>query len=607
MPEPTRHDQDLGIYGLPGDVSPWDLRFDPNDRAHLEPLGGGTFEFRVWAEPGLYDGALVVRNDGAVEAHALDVVETGRFWFWTGRLDGVTRPIEYSFAFRSDGGHPVYLVPAGVSNAVERLDRWTLDPALPEVSTPEWVRGAVIYQIFPDRFANGDASADPDDVVAWGSPPHHREFQGGDLVGVADRMDYLVGLGVEAIYLNPIFASPSNHRYDTTDYLTVDPALGGEDALRRLIDTAHRHDVRVILDASFNHVHPRFFAFADLVARGKRSAYRDWFVVNDWPPRILHRPGGDADGWLAVWRDEVGLPIQEVGGPGPTVEPTYDAWYGVPTMPRLDLGHSEVRSYLLDVARRWTRFGIDGWRMDVARYVDVDFWSDFRAAVREVRSDAYLLAEIMGDAGAWLQGDRFDATMNYTFRDLCLRFFARDEIDGATLLDDAARLWFMYPRRAGLANQNLLGSHDTPRFLTEAAGQAWRMRLATVFQMTFPGAPGLYYGDEVGLEGGDDPGSRGAFDWDDPRAHPQYRLVASLAELRQRHAALRVGGWRPVLAQRHLIAFERYLVGRTLLVVINRGRRDEVAVGSGRVVWGDGRLDAGRLMLPARSAAVVAR
>jgi glycosidase len=492
---------------------------------------------------------------------------------------------------------------------VERLDRWRLADLAP-ISVPDWARGAVIYQIFPDRFAIGDPANNPPTTDPWGSPPHADRFQGGDLPGVATRLDYLAGLGAEVIYLNPIFNSPSNHRYDTIDYHQVDPYLGGNQALTELVKRAHDRGMRVILDTSFNHCHPRFFAFQDLLRNGPRSEYRDWFVVHDWPARIKVRPGAPprALARLRQWVAEAGIEIEEAEVPGPAIETTYESWYGVPSMPRLNLANPGARRYLLEVASGWVaEAGIDGWRMDVARYVDFDFWSEFRAAVRAANPEAYLLGEFMGDARVWLQGDRFDATMNYTFRDIATSFLARSEIDAAEAADALARLWGQYPWPVTLANQNLIGSHDTPRFLTVAGGEEWRLRLATVLQLTFPGAPGLYFGDEVAMEGTEDPGSRGAFPWDpDPGRHPLVGLISGLAGLRRRHPALIRGEWRDLGSRGQVLAFERALSGRRLAIVINRGNRGRFQLPTrGRLLWGEAGLEGSQLQIGRREAAVV--
>jgi cyclomaltodextrinase / maltogenic alpha-amylase / neopullulanase len=607
---PRRFPTDHGVYGSPGDLSPWDLRFDPGRRAHLDAAPDGAVRLRVWAEPSLAEGMLVTRSGAGVLGHPMEpVARTIRFTFWEVVAGPFPAGTEYTFAFRAPNGKGVYLVPSGVTNAVERIDRWPLAPP-PPMTVPEWAKGPVMYQIFPDRFARGAPVPDPPGAEPWGAPPRSRGFQGGDLPGITARLPYLADLGVEVLYLNPIFTSPSNHRYDTVDYYSVDPMLGGNEALRRLVEEAHRRSIRVILDASFNHVHPRFFAFQDLVRRGRRSAYRGWFVVEDWPLRVKVRTSGRrrwVEEWIPTWEEQVGLPVERAAGDWPPVEPTYQAWYSVPTMPRVDLSHPEARGYMLEVAAHWPReYGIDGWRMDVARYVDPDFWDDFRTAVRAVNPEAYLLCEVMGDASTWLEGERFDATMNYTFRDLCIRFFATGEIDGAEMLDDAARLWASYPWPVTLANQNLLSSHDTPRFLTVAGGDGWRLRLATVFQFTFPGAPGVYYGDEQGMEGGHDPDCRGAFP-SDPAGHEVHAAIEQLSRLRRRQPALVKGEWRPLHGAGGFVVFERRAGRRRLVVAINREARparfDGLDTGS-RVRWGEAEIEGSVLTIGPRQAAI---
>ncbi|HKX74232.1 MAG TPA: glycoside hydrolase family 13 protein [Acidimicrobiia bacterium] len=606
---PRSFPDDLGVYGLPGDVSPWDIRFEPDDRAFLDRLADGRYRLRVWTEPGLSDAMVVMRRDRVVKGYPLELVaHTLRFDFWEGTLP-LNPGDSYSFAFHAPSGQPVYRVRAGVSAAVERLDRFTL-PDLTPMSIPAWVQGAVIYQIFPDRFANGDPSLNPPNTDPWGSPPHSRRFQGGDLYGITSHLDHLTDLGIDLIYLNPIFSSPSNHRYDAIDYLQVDRVLGGNEALDELVKTAHDRGLRLILDASLNHTHPLFFAFQDLLRHGRDSPYREWFVVHDWPLRIKVRPplrGWQKD-WLPVWAAETGLEVEEVSDPGPPLETTYESWFGVPSMPRINLAHPPARQFMLDVSATWIReTGIDGWRMDVARYVDFDFWVDFRRVVREANPEAYLIGEFMGDAGPWLQGDRFDATMNYTFRDIAVRFLARSEIDAAAATDALARLWAQYAWPVTLANQNLIGSHDRPRFLTVAGGEVWRLRLATALQMTFPGAPGIYFGDEVGMEGEDDPGCRGAFPWDvDPATHEVFRTIAELASLRRRHPTLVSGEWRPLPSTGDLLAFERSSSKERLGVYLNRGARRRLRLpGKPKLLFGGAQLVGNELTLSPRQAAIV--
>lgn len=603
---PLEHLDDLGIFGLPGDVRPWDVRHDAEDVAFCEPIGDGRFRLRVWAQPELVDCSFVARDGSAILEYPMEPVSTKRFTVFEVVAGPFDHDVQYSFALRSDTGRPVYLTAAGVAGGIERLDRWSLVVDRPAVEVPSW--GGIIYQIFPERFANGDPSIDPAGVVRWGSPPRAVEFQGGDLIGVRKNLDRLEWLGVRVIYLNPIFTSPSNHKYDTVDYFSVDPAFGGNEALADLVEAAHGRGIRVILDASFNHVHPSFFAFQDLIEHGPASRFAGWFVVKRWPLSIGVRPhlvdGDEHATWLERWPREVGVPLEELADDGPAVEPSYDSWTGVPTMPRLDLSHPEARRYALDVARYWVReFGTDGWRMDVARYIDDDFWDDFREEVRSEKEDAYLLAEVFGNASNWLQGNRFDATMNYTFRSICLRFLATEDMDGSEFLDEASRTVFQYAWPVTLASQNLIGSHDTPRFLTVAGGEAWRLRLATVLQMTMPGMPGIYYGDELEMTGENDPGCRGAYPADvDLAEHPTARMIRELALLRSELPDLVDGPWRPVDAGDDHVAFER----GGILVVVNRGSSPIAIRDSRSHRWGSGASDGAGVEVAGRSAAIFA-
>lgn len=407
---------------------------------------------------------------------------------------------------------------------------------------PDWVRDAVFYQIFPDRFRNGDAANDPPGTVPWPSAPTRDNFFGGDLAGVLERLPYLEDLGVNALYLTPIFRSGTNHRYDTHDYYTVDPALGDTGLLRELVQEAHARGMRVLLDAVFNHVGDGFFAFQDLRKHGKQSAYRDWFITHG---------------------DEI-----------ETDPLSYQTCGGTDYLPKLDTRNPEVREYLLEVAAHWlAEADIDGWRADVPWKVPIDFWHEFRARVKQAKPDAYLVAEAWWSWGT-LRG-AFDGLMNYRLRndllDFCLfdRKDAEDlEIESRLLVDDA---------RGGEHMLNLLGSHDTPRLATLAGGDASRIELALVALFTYPGTPMLYYGDEVGLEGTDDPDCRRAMPWDEADwDHRRRALVQRLIELRRRSPALSRGDWQPLLAFNRVLAFRRAHLADEVVVVLNAGpeRRD---------------------------------
>jgi neopullulanase len=430
---------------------------------------------------------------------------------------------------------------------------------------PDWVRDAIFYQIFPDRFARSLTVPKPRHLDAWGAPPTYHGYQGGDLIGVVEHLDYLEALGASAVYFTPIFQSASNHRYHTHDYEKVDPMLGGTPALRRLVDEAHARGIRVVLDGVFNHASRGFFPFHDIMENGPNSAYLDWFTVK-------------------------GFPVQAYDTQKP---PNYAAWWGLHALPKFNVACPAVREFLWGIGRMWVEFGIDGWRLDVPNEIDDDaFWREFRRRVRAVNPEAYLVGEIWSDAQRWLKGDMWDAVMNYQFTRACIAFFIGEAVNedelrrtslfpvGATTAEafrrNIERLLGLYPPEVSCAMLNLLGSHDMARFLTLARGDKSALRLATTFQMTYPGAPSIYYGDEIGMAGGHDPANRGAFPshqtdvWDMDLLHEFQRLIA----LRRRRPALRRGEFRFLRAEDQLVAYARYLSDETIVVVMNTSRQN---------------------------------
>ncbi len=607
---------DFQPYG-PGTVRPRRIDFDPSDPAFLSREAGGVLRFRLLAPADAVEAMVVVRA-GDVNGHVMTRIgAAGSVSVWEAALEPAAPDLACSIAARFANGQAAYVTPTGMASGVERLDRFRVVVAdVADHDAPDWASGAVMYQIFPERFASGDPTLDPPGVVPWSVRPTSRSFLGGDLPGITARIDHLVELGVDVVYLNPIFTSPSNHRYDTVDYLQVEPSLGGNAALGELVDQLHARGLRVILDASFNHCHPRFFAFSDLVTNGPDSDYADWFVVHDWPVRVRYRPHLLEPGsyWgvhLDRFQTESGVPVEAVGGDGPVLEPCYDAWYGVPLMPRINLASPAARRYMLDVAAHWVReYDIDGWRMDVVRYVDHDFWADMRREVRRIRSDTYLLAEVMGDARRWLGGDEFDGVMNYTFRDLAVDYFATGTIDTTAFLEGLLELTVMYSPAATALNQNLLSSHDTPRFINLAGGDARALLLASLVQVTFPGIAGIYYGDELAMEGGADPDNRRGMVWDSTGSEHHAAMVG-LVRLRSRHPALRRGHWRVVFHSAEAFAYERVLDGERVVTALNLGSREALVpvAGTDRVLWSVGSATASvdGLRLGSRSGAVAIR
>jgi len=447
-----------------------------------------------------------------------------------------------------------------------------------EFTTPEWVKDAVFYHIFPDRFARSARVPKPSNLEPWDSPPTVYGFKGGDLLGVVEHLDYLEDLGINAIYFNPIFQSAANHRYHTHDYYRVDPILGGDAAFRELLDEAHRRNIRIVLDGVFNHASRGFYQFYHTLENGAASPYLDWFYFDE--ERL--RAGKRLDAYPSPAEEHLlrhsHESLQALG---------YRAWWDLPALPKFDTDTPAVRCFLFDVARHWIEFGVDGWRLDVPHEIDDDdFWREFRRVIKTANPEAYIVGEIWDDARRWLQGDQFDAVMNYIFNRACLGFFGGERLDttqrpggftlrrlSATQFADAIdHLLALYDRQVTLAQLNLLSSHDEPRFLTLVGGDQAALRLATLFQMTYPGAPCIYYGDEIGLEGGPDPDCRRVFPWDDKCWNIGLRdYVKRCIALRKAHPALRRGEYTSLHAEGKVYAYLRRLDNDILVVVLNNG------------------------------------
>ena len=446
-----------------------------------------------------------------------------------------------------------------------------------DTEPPRWVRDAVVYQIFPDRFASSERVHWPGRLEPWDAPPTRYGFKGGDLLGVVEHLDHLTGLGVTAISLNPIFASASNHRYHTYDYRAVDPLLGGNAALRELLDAAHDRGLRVILDGVFNHAGRGFWPFHHVLENGGASPYVDWFFLNpEWLKagrrlrayaETASAPGAAA----AEWADPYATGRESLARLG------YRAWWDLPSLPKLNTDNPEVRAYLFESVEEWTRFGVDGWRLDVAGEIETPgFWEEFRQRVRAINPEAYIVAEHWEERPDLLDGRTFDALMNYTLLCATIGFAAGRHLDARIVgqhawlarrivpLDGPAfgarleHLTALYRPVARDAMLNIVGSHDTPRVRTTAGGDLAAVRLAMLAQMTLPGAPCIYYGDEIGLAGEMDPGSRGAFPWS-PAAWNRDLLEFAQAtiRLRQRTPALSAGELRVVGAIGSAVAYLR--------------------------------------------------
>ena len=396
-------------------------------------------------------------------AYIFQIEEDGNTWYFS--EDGVTKEYKFEEAF-----YNFFQMPYINKNDV--------------MDTVDWMRSAVFYQIFVERFRQGNEKKDTSYInMKWDEKPTPKSFAGGDLAGIIEKMDYLKELGINALYLTPVFRSISNHKYDIIDYFTVDPQFGTKEELRQLVKLAHENGIRVVLDAVFNHCSMEMQQFQDVLEKGRESRFYDWFIIDgDFPePEKMN----------------------------------YECFAACNYMPKLNTANEEVQDFLLEIAIYWIReVDIDGWRLDVSDEVSHDFWRRFRKAVKKEKPDSVIIGENWHDAYAYLMGDQYDSIMNYAFTKACLDYFAKGVFSAKDMADKLNSNLMRNTEQVNRMMLNLLDSHDTHRFFTEVNKDKDKMLAAIALEMVFEGAPCLYYGTELCMEGGYDPDSRRGFPWD---------------------------------------------------------------------------------------------
>jgi len=387
-------------------------------------------------------------------------------------------------------------------------------PYVHEIDAPRvayWAKDTVWYQIFPERFCNGDPSISPEDVCDWeDDEPKPRSFYGGDLKGIIDKLAYIKELGITGIYLNPIFLSPSNHKYDTEDYMKVDHHFGDVGVLKELVGKAHGMGMRVMLDAVYNHIGSRHPFWQDVLKKQEKSKYKDYFYIRSFPVKERY--------------DDVS-------------EISYDTFAFSQSMPKWNTENAKVRKYLIDAATYWIdECDIDGWRLDVADEVSFDFWQEFSDAVRKRKQDFYVVGEVWHNASKWINPGYFDAVMNYPLGHAIEKMFLTNQIDGEAFTREIINTQTRYSELHNLVSFNLLDSHDTRRALTAARHDKLALRNAFTMLLMLPGSPSIYYGTEVGMHGGNDPDCRKPMVWDEGKQDRQLlEFFKELIALRARH------------------------------------------------------------------------
>lgn len=404
-----------------------------------------------------------------------------------------------------------------------------------------WADEAVFYQIFIDRFNRGDFTKDDSYIdMKCNEEPTRTSFMGGDIKGITEKLDYLEDLGINAIYLTPLFVSKTNHKYDITDYYAVDKQFGTKADLKELVEKSHKRGIRVILDAVFNHASNDTKEFLDVVKKGKNSKYFNYFIIHG---------------------DKVSVD-----------KPNYEMFSNCVDMPKWNNSNIEVQDFFIDIGLYWIKeFDIDGWRLDVSDEVSHDFWRRFRKAVKKLKKDVIIVGENWHDAHAYLMGDQFDGIMNYAFRRACKQYFAHETINSKTMSERLNNVLTRNTWQVNRMNLNLTDSHDTARFFTECGKNKDAMLAALAVMYMFIGMPCIYYGTELHMEGGEDPGCRKGFDWNERGWDTEFRnKVKELISLRKIKAVQK--GHINITYDKDCFIMERFLDGQHLTIITNKGK-----------------------------------
>ena len=426
------------------------------------------------------------------------VTSDALFDYWQVEVSVGYARLQYLFEIKDKQGQSILYGDKGcVENTLENLHYEGNGFKLPYIHeidachVPDWVSKMVWYQIFPERFAKGNPALSPEGALAWDSSitPKSEDFFGGDLQGIIDHLDYLQDLGITGLYLCPIFESPSNHKYNTTDYFEIDHHFGDKETFRKLVDEAHQRGMKIMLDAVFNHIGDQSPQWQDVLKHGENSVYKDWFHIQEFP----------------VTKDKLANPRKL----------PYHTFAFESYMPKLNTANPQVRDYLLSVATYWIEeFDIDAWRLDVANEVDHQFWRDFRKAVLAKKPDLYILGEVWHTSQPWLNGDEFHAVMNYPLSDSIKDYFLRGKKHTSQFIDEINSQSTYYRQQISEVMFNLLDSHDTERILATAKGDVQLVKSALACLFLQRGTPCFYYGTELELDGGPDPDCRRVMPWE---------------------------------------------------------------------------------------------
>ena len=580
---------------------------------NINLLSPNMLEFKTKAHKGDVENIYLLKNDKFIEMQY--VTSDGSFDYFQKiiTLNSENEEFEYCFVY-ADGNEKQYLLNGEFSSILDnkKLFRFSKNIIRP-FFTPNWVKNGIIYQIFPDRFFDGNPENNSDfsewyyeginlppeegelhkkytqyfhNVDDWydvaglvkspfhapdseGYQPDYNSFYGGDIEGVLKKLDYLVDLGITIIYFNPLFQAKSNHKYDAVNYMLLDPHFGTNKEFKRFVSEAHNRGIKIIIDCAFNHTGETYFAFQEGMKIGPESDYYNWYEWLKWPlpdPNAIenYKPSDYYRCWWGYGEmPDLNYDLDEIN---PSENSIKNIDFANPNWP--------VVNHILDVAEFWiSDMDIDGFRLDVPNEVPFWFWKLFRDKVKTIKPDAYLVGELWSNAVDWVNDDYFDAVMNYAyFKDPVMRFFNQRNCSAKAFDRDLKPGRLTYPMQSTQVMMNLIDSHDTFRFLESCNGDISRLKMAVLFQMTYIGAPHIWYGDEIGMMGAHDPDCRRPFNWkyvNEPKKVSLREFYKDLIHIRKENSCLRTGSFKTLITDGMIYGYERSDQNSTFSILIN--------------------------------------
>lgn len=496
------------------------------EKRYCYSVGNGQFVIRIETKKNDMESIVVHYRDKYIPIELLDTWEKAQmakiasdrfhdYYEVVINIDCIC--LRYQFELTDTAGQTTYYGNYNFyDNKIDNIDyMFDLPQKLREeeaMNIPQWANHKIVYQIFPSRYATTKIVSEKKWYKAPVAPMDDLK---GDLPGLINTLDHLKELGIDVIYMTPIFMSDSMHKYDTIDYYKIDPSFGDEKDLKELVDKAHSMGMKVILDGVFNHTSPKFFAFQDVINHKEKSKYVDWYYIDSFPLKYGSRKE----------------------------KPSFKtfAYYG--GMPKLNLTNPEAAEYFINVGKYWIEnYNIDGWRLDVGDEIVHAFWKKFRRAIKTVKPDALIIGEIWHYAGDFLEGDEWDTVMNYTFFNAVQDFVANESITATRFVENLDFMRGTLYRQINPVLLNLIDSHDTARFMHIADENTDKLKLAAALQLLLPGMPMIYYGDEYGMTGANDPDCRRGMLWDEKyQDRSVYDWYCKLSKARKAYPALTKG------------------------------------------------------------------